>query len=229
MIASSQTYLDAVDAKVAARALLTHPFYQCWTRGELSPEALRDYAAQYYHHVAAFPTYLSALHSHTDDAVMRRHILGNLIDEEAGNPNHPELWLQFAETLGLSRDQVQNTALWEETRNLIETYRSICRDASTVEGIAALYAYESQIPAVAESKIDGLTRHYGVTDPAGTAYFAVHIEADKEHSRVERELLTNAIDGASAPAVMRSVDRALDSLWEMLSGVCRRHQIAMAC
>src|SRR5437762_401991 len=47
--------------------LLKHPFYLAWTRGELSKEALADYARQYYHHVAAFTTYLSAVHTNCDD------------------------------------------------------------------------------------------------------------------------------------------------------------------
>ena len=91
MVSRSLSHVETIDAQVARQSLLLHPFYQCWTRGELPAEALRDYAAQYYHHVAAFPTYLSALHSHTSDQTVRRHILTNLIDEEAGSPNHPEL------------------------------------------------------------------------------------------------------------------------------------------
>jgi pyrroloquinoline quinone (PQQ) biosynthesis protein C len=56
--------LEAIDERIAQRGLLQHPFYQSWTKGELTLPVLRDYAQQYYHHVAAFPTYLSALHSH---------------------------------------------------------------------------------------------------------------------------------------------------------------------
>ncbi|MDZ7345094.1 MAG: CADD family putative folate metabolism protein, partial [candidate division KSB1 bacterium] len=154
-------FIDVIDAQIASRSLLQHPFYQAWTRGELSREALRDYAMQYYHHVAAFPTYLSAVHALTDDLSARRQILLNLIDEEAGNPNHPALWLQFAESLGLQAEQVQSAVLQRETRYLIETFRSVCR-RSTVEGLAALYAYESQIPAVAISKIEGLKKFYEI-------------------------------------------------------------------
>src|SRR5947209_15290891 len=113
-----------IDARIAAKHLLTHPFYQAWTRGELSMDALQDYARQYYHHVAAFPTYLSAVHANTDDQAARRIILENLIDEEAVHPNHPELWLQFAESLGVSRDDVRSTDLWPETRALIDTFRA---------------------------------------------------------------------------------------------------------
>ncbi len=60
-------HLDKIDNDIAEKHLLKHPFYLAWTRGELSKEALTDYAKQYYHHVAAFPTYLSAVHSKCDD------------------------------------------------------------------------------------------------------------------------------------------------------------------
>jgi pyrroloquinoline-quinone synthase len=220
------THLEAIDRQIAARHLLTHPFYLAWTRGELSREALRDYAAQYYQHVAAFPTYLSAVHARCEDQPTRRQILANLIDEEAGTPNHPELWLQFAEGLGLSRNAVQGTKASPETSNLIGTFRSVCSNGETAEGIAALYAYESQIPAVSQSKIDGLKKHYGITETKDYEYFTVHEEADREHAAAEREMLASHLTEENGPALTRAVDRILDALWEMLSGVCRRHAIA---
>ena len=219
-------FICKIDAMVAERNLLLHPFYQAWTRGELSLETLRDYAKQYFQHVAAFPTYLSALHAHTEDAATRRHVLANLVDEEAGHPNHPELWLQFAETLGVSAADVANTVAWPETERLVASFRNICGTRGTAEGLAALYAYESQIPAVAESKIAGLEKFYGIREERGLAYFAVHIEADREHAAIERKLLEQYVNDATAPVVTEAVRETLDALWEMLSGVCRRHAIA---
>jgi pyrroloquinoline-quinone synthase len=217
--------VSRIDARIVQKHLLLHPFYQAWTCGKLPGPALVDYAKQYYHHVAAFPTYLSALHSHTEDAAARRHILSNLADEEAGHPNHPELWLQFAAALGLSREDVSSTQPWAETRQLVGTFRSLCRDGSTVAGLAALYAYESQIPKVAEAKLEGLRRFYGFSQPEGVAYFKLHIEADREHSRVERELLRASIDPATAPAAAAAADSVLERLWAFLSAVGRRHAI----
>ena len=218
--------LDQIDKDIAAKHLLKHPFYLAWTRGELSKEALADYARQYYHHVAAFPTYLSAIHANCDDQSTRKELLSNLIDEEAGSPNHPELWLNFAEGLGVSGRDAQNAEKWPETRNLIDTFRSGCCDGSTAEGLAALYAYESQIPAICESKIDGLKKHYGFADPKHYEYFSVHIEADREHSAAEQRLLGGYVENQNFETVRASVNRVLDALWEMLSGVCRRHAIA---
>jgi pyrroloquinoline-quinone synthase len=217
-------YLDQIDSDIAEKHLLKHPFYLAWTRGELSKEILTDYAKQYYHHVAAFPTYLSAVHAKCDDQPTRKQILSNLIDEEAGSPNHPELWKQFTETLGVNKIDAEKEP---ETKNLIETFRSVCGEGSTAEGLAALYAYESQIPSICESKIDGLKKHYGFNDPKGYEYFSVHIEADKEHSATEREMLGAYIDDQNVDSVRASVRLVLDALWEMLSGVCRRHAIAV--
>src|SRR4029077_6715380 len=146
-------HLDQIDNDIAEKHLLKHPFYLAWVRGELSKEALTDYAKQYYHHVAAFPTYLSAVHAKCDDQPTRKQILSNLIDEEAGSPNHPELWTHFANALGVDDLDLANAGKQLETENLIETFRSVCSSGSTTDGLAALYAYESQIPAICESKI----------------------------------------------------------------------------
>jgi len=220
------THLDKIDNDIAKKHLLKHPFYLAWTRGQLSKEALTDYTKQYYHHVAAFPTYLSAVHAKCDDQATRKQLLDNLTDEEAGSPNHPQLWLKFAESLGVSEVDVRNTAQEAETKNLIDTFRLVCGDGSTAEALAALYAYESQIPAVCESKIEGLKNHYGFSNPEHYQYFTVHIEADREHSATERKLLSGYVNKQNLESVKASVNRVLDALWEMLSGVCRRHAIA---
>lgn len=215
--------VDEIDTKVKEKSLLDHPFYKAWSAGQLSLESLRDYAGQYYQHVKAFPTYLSAVHAQTEDISARRLILQNLMDEEAGRPNHPDLWAQFAAGLGLSREDIESERPRPETENLIGTFKSICGSRGTAAGLAALYAYESQIPAVSESKIEGLREFYGIDDEKTLEYFKVHIEADKEHAAAERELLSGNLDEGNMPLVRKSVVETLDALYGLLDGVCERH------
>ena len=222
---TSPSVIDLIDARVARQHLLQHPFYQAWSRGELSLDALRDYAAQYYHHVAAFPTYLSAVHAQTDDAEARRQILSNLTDEEAGSPNHPKLWLQFAESLGLKREEVKQTAQWPATKNLIATFRDCCGRRGTGVGLASLYAYESQIPSVSEKKIEGLRQFYGFTKPEDYNYFTVHIEADREHAAVEAAQIAQIVDENNRAAALEAVGEVLAGLYGLLSAVCEKHNI----
>ena len=109
-----------LDRMVEERSLLKHPFYLEWTRGTLERSRLRDYAIQYYRHVEAFPRYLSAIHSRCADIATRQALLENLIEEERGPENHPELWLRFAEGLGVARDRVTGATPTAAAAKLVE-------------------------------------------------------------------------------------------------------------
>src|SRR5271169_1228463 len=117
----------ALDRMVEERSLLKHPFYLEWTRGTLEPSRLRNYAKQYYRHVEAFPRYLSAIHSRCPDIATRQAILENLIEEERGAENHPELWLRFAEGLGVAREQVTGATPSAAAGTLVDTYTHLTR------------------------------------------------------------------------------------------------------
>ena len=214
------TWTVELDEIVQQRHLLNHPFYTAWTRGELTMDALRGYAGQYYKHVASFPRYLSAIHSRTPDLKTRQYLLENLTDEERGDENHPELWLRFAERLGVKREDVQAAAAQPETEQCDAVFQRIVRTASPTAALAALYAYESMVPAVSESKIDGLKQHYGIED--GIEFFSVHLEVDQWHADVAKSLLQDATpeEQAEAKAVTRE---ALDALNLLLDGVVRHY------
>jgi pyrroloquinoline-quinone synthase len=209
-----------IDALVERKHLLNHPFYTAWTEGTLSLEALRGYAGQYYRHVLSFPTYLSAVHSETPDLETRQYLLENLIDEERGSENHPELWLRFAEGVGCAREDVRMAAPLPETAASDRTFRDIASQGAAA-GLAALYAYESMVPAVAASKIDGLKRHYGIDDDETLRFFTVHLEVDERHAEVARELLERTVPADERQTALHAASDALDALWRLLDGVTR--------
>jgi len=94
-----------------------------------------------------------------------------------------------AKALGVDRSDAKSTTPNAATADLIATMRNLARSEKLHEGLAALYAYESQIPAVSKTKIDGLAAWYGITEPARHLIFSVHMEADVFHSQTARELL----------------------------------------
>lgn len=221
--------LNVIDAAIAERSLLKHPFYQAWQAGTLSREALIDYTQQYYHHVAAFPMYLSGLHSHTEDTTTRKMLLENLIDEERGEDNHPELWLRFAAGIGSSREAVLVSEPRKETQATVNTFRRLTASGSVGEGLAALYAYESQIPMVSQTKAQGLKQWYGVSDKETVAYFDVHAEADVVHASSERTELARYIESeVDANRAVSAAREAADAAWKLLSDVCVNNNIDMS-
>lgn len=209
--------LERIDAAVAEKNLLKHPFYQDWQAGKLSRESLQLYAAQYYRHVEAFPKHLAVLATRADES-LKPVVLENLAEEENPARPHPKLWRDFAGTLGVSEEDITSSPSLPGTQHVVEKFRDICGNRSVAEAVAALYAYESQVPEIATTKIDGLKKFYGITDPRGLAYFEVHEEADKAHRAAWREWLEQNASG-NEEQILASTNEALDALWGALSAV----------
>jgi pyrroloquinoline-quinone synthase len=223
---TTNSFWNQFEARTAPYDLLQHSFYKAWTAGELTREDLRAYAAEYWHHVSAFPTYLSALHAHLPDGGMRRTVLENLADEEGiGSPDgrpHSDLWIDFLR--GMGGDTAAQT-LQPETQELINTFRCLMH-AEPAAALAALYAYESRVPAIAREKAAGLTEHYGA-DAAATRYFTLHQTADVYHAKVWQDLINAelAAHPESAEAALQAAETAAKALWNTLDGIERERRI----
>jgi pyrroloquinoline-quinone synthase len=214
------TVRQTLEAIVAEKHLLTHPFYVAWTEGKLTREHLKHYAEQYFHHVLAFPTYISAVHYNTPHLAVRQELLENLVGEEQGEKNHPALWRNFAAALGAEASQLEANPQLESTANLISTFRDLCIRSPFYGGLAALYVYESQIPEVATVKIDGLKRFYGMEDPSEYEFFTVHQVADVYHSESVAQLIEDhAVTEAQQAEVAQVAQTAANALWSFLDGV----------
>ena len=209
--------IEQLDRQAGRWHLLQHPFYQAWTAGTLERGALQLYAAQYYRHVEAFPAYLRELAARADEG-LRPVVEENLAEELSPGRTHPELWRDFAAAVGTSERELDHSAPLPGTRALVETFQRLCREGSPAEAVAALYVYEAQVPEIAAKKIDGLRRFYGVSEPKGLAYFAVHEEADVRHRAAWRRWLAAQPEESNGPA-LAAAERALRALWGALDGV----------
>jgi pyrroloquinoline-quinone synthase len=219
-----------IEETISRYDLLKHPFYQAWTAGELTTEDLRRYAQEYYHHVAAFPTYLSALHSRLADGPLRRSVLQNLCEEEIGGTAHSDLWLDFAEGMGAARDEVRQSYPSSSTRELIGTFRGIAAQSSPLAAMGAFYAYESQVARIAPLKAQGLKDHYAA-DAKTSYYFALHASQDVHHARVWADRIEEGVRNGetSLDEVLPAVEQAAEALWNSLSGIHQAGGATVSC
>jgi pyrroloquinoline-quinone synthase len=209
---------------IARYDLLKHPFYQAWSNGQLTRENLRDYAAQYYAQVEAFPRFVSSVHSRCPNIEARKVLLENLVDEEARGVDHPELWMRFADGLGAQRDDVRNVTRLPETQKTVDTLFDLTsRDWK--QGLCALYAYESQVPEVSKSKIDGLKKFYGVDDARTLSFFSAHMKYDVEHSAAVAKLIEEHVAPEEA---VQATEEAAKALWNFLDGIARQSNVHCA-
>ena len=218
-----------LERRTAKYHLLCHPFYKAWAAGELTREDLREYASDYYHHVAAFPEYLEALAGRLPDGELRTAVLENRADElgmdAAGGRPHHAIWLEFARAMGAEPTEVVTSRPLPEVLDLIDTFDIVSRTGRPAEVLGAFYAYESQVPEIAVEKARGLRQKYGA-DEAACEYFTLHATADVYHSQVwhdHLERLITAHPDQEQPA-LDAAEKAAHALWRALDGIeARRH------
>ncbi len=200
---------------IGKRSLLDHPFYQAWSAGSLERERLQDYARQYFHFERMFPRFLSAIHARTESPAVRQLLLSNLWDEEYGERNHAALWLEFAEAVGVPAEEVEDGARRPQTEALVEHYAEAAEQAPVAEALAALFAYESQVPAIAWEKIKGLKEHYDLR-PEQFEFFSVHLVSDVAHSGAELAAIEELCEDEDA--VVAAAEQASERLLRFLDG-----------
>lgn len=197
----------ALDAALADRHLLRHPFYLRWEAGTLRRGELGAYAAQYRYFETALPGLLRGLLNRLEPGAASNLVSQNLADEE-GNPEpHVAAFARFADAVGA--DSAPATV---GTERLLDTYASLTA-SSGAEGLAAVVAYEMQAPAIASSKASGLRRHYGI-DATGTYFWDIHATMDVDHAQWGIEALA-AID-IPERQVVSAARAAADAWWAFL-------------
>jgi pyrroloquinoline-quinone synthase len=232
---NTETFFNLLDTRIKKYDLLCHPFYKAWSAGELTRDDLREYACDYYHHVEAFPSYLAGLGIRLQEGELRRAVLANMSDEKGGEDafgtpekSHAELWLDFAEGMGADRAMYGHQPV-AEVKGLMEYFSRVAREGSPEEALAAFYAYESQVPRVAQEKARGLREMYGA-DEKTYAYFTLHTTADIYHSRIWRQQLAKLLEQNPdrTEAALTAAENAAKALWNALDEIEQRRMAKAA-
>lgn len=232
---TTDQFFQQLESRIAKYDLLCHPFYKAWSAGELTREDLRAYAQDYYHHVEAFPTYLAELAVRLEESELRRAVLANMADEkgsvdESGNQSreHSDIWLDFVEGMGARRDMTGHTPI-NEIDGLMTYFHRTASEGTKEEALASFYAYESQVPRVAQEKARGLREMYGA-DEKTCGYFTLHATADVFHSNVWRQQLEKQLTAnpESADKALEAGETAAKSLWNALDGIEARRSAKVA-
>ena len=207
--------IQEIDRIIDERSLLNHPFYQAWSDGKLSREALVGYSKEYYQLVKAVPIFMTQLiHSAPES------FCDELDFNQQEEFSHIRLWERFASGLDVSRKELIGYEGLYKTNHAIVGLHSIM--SSFLSGSAVMYALEKEIPKISEIKLQGLAEFYGLTSEDVTKYFKEHMEADVRHTALwqkiieqasEQYYLTNVIIDAAESSIICQ-NTLLDSCYE---------------
>lgn len=209
-------HLSQFDSLIASRSLLKHPFYQKWSKGELTLKDMKVYAKEYFHLVERIPGMVASVRDRAKDRNLKTMIDRNVREEQ----HHVELWKRFAKSVGVTENELSEYQPSAIVRSAVQNLEQTCQGTFS-EGVAAIYALELELPAIAKTKKEGLCDFYDLTSEDAQIYFDEHLNEEK-HLDVWRSM---PIEGD----LEQATESSLDAQNQVLDGVCKICGIEMDC
>ena len=174
--------IQKIDQIIEERSLLKHPFYEMWSDGKLTQESLAGYSKEYFQLVKAVPEFMTPIIERAPNSVITE-----LTENQQEESDHIKPWISFAGELGISEDELISYSGLDKTKKAVSDLSELM---NTFDGGAcAMYAFEKEIPKISQTKLDGLSEFYQITNDNATEYFKLHTEADIRHTASWRNIL----------------------------------------
>ena len=174
--------IQKIDRIIEERSLLKHPFYEMWSDGKLTQESLAGYSKEYFQLVKAVPEFMTPIIEKAPNSVITE-----LTENQQEESDHIKPWISFAGELGISNDELISYSGLDKTKKAVSDLSELM---TTFDGGAcAMYAFEKEIPKISQTKLDGLSEFYQITNDNATEYFKLHTEADIRHTASWRNIL----------------------------------------
>ena len=230
MAIDSKRFLEEMQGLVAAKHSKDHALFGMIERGELTKAQLQGFVKQFYLlFPKPFPKPIAAMFARSpEDSELERMWAENLSEEaagtETGTAGHKELYIRFAEAMGIPRDELDATKPLPETAALLHWRELLISQRSWLE----LYACQGLcLEGTASGRmhrvVKGLVDHYGFErDSTDIEYWTVHMSVDEEHMLVGPYAIEKyAVSDLEQSRVREAVQTTLDIFWLTYDGIER--------
>ena len=106
--------IQKIDKIIEEQSLLKHKFYVMWNEGKLSLDSLSGYSKEYFQLVKSVPSFVGAV-MENGPSELHDEIDANRKEES----EHISPWTKFAGALGVSREEMENYAGLDKTRQAV--------------------------------------------------------------------------------------------------------------
>jgi pyrroloquinoline-quinone synthase len=211
--------IERIDYEIEKHSLLKHVFYQMWSEGKLTINHLQGYSKEYFQLVKVVPKFVENIFNVITDPSLKRAIGQNLKEES----EHIEPWIMFSTAMGVQRNDLTSYKGENETNMAVSTLSQLT-ERSLEEAVAAMYAYEKELPKISRSKIDGLKKFYGVQSNEATKYLEIHEEVDLRHSEVWKNILKTIPEEKQERALNAAIS-SLEAQNKLLDSVQKKYVV----
>ena len=206
--------IDQINCAIEKQSLLKHDFYRLWQEGKLTLDHLAGYSREYFQLVKIVPTLVENVLKNNKMKNYDKLIQNTLKDE----CEHIEPWVNFSSSLNVDKNELMNYNGDDLTKKSINDLIAIS-ESSFEEAVSALYAFEKELPKISETKLDGLSKFYGITDEDSREYFNIHKEIDIYHSKIWENIINESSNDKKKKMLnaeilsLNSENRILDSVY----------------
>jgi len=205
--------IDRINAEIEKGSLLKHRFYQLWQEGKLTLDQLSGYSKEYFQLVKNIPSFVENT-LNNNPTKRSDKIIESILAEER---EHVEPWVRFAASLDVSSEELHQYPGESLTRKAVSDL-SVISKSSFEEGVAALYAFEKELPKISETKSKGLRQFYNKFDDDSHRYFDIHKEADIYHAKIWENILNECSEDIHEK-IMDAVKISLAAQKDLLDSV----------
>jgi pyrroloquinoline quinone (PQQ) biosynthesis protein C len=230
MAKDSKAFLEELQQLVANKHSQNHPLFGMIERGELSPAQMRGFAKQFYLlFPKPFPKPIAAMFARSpEDSELERMWMENLMEEavggDTGTAGHKELYIRFAEAMGIPRDELEATLPLPEASALLHWRELMMTQRSWMELYASQgMALEGTASGRMHRVVAGLVDYYGFErESKEIEYWTVHMAVDEEHMKVGPYVVEHyAVSDLEQDRVRHAVNTTLDIFWLTYDGIYR--------
>jgi pyrroloquinoline quinone (PQQ) biosynthesis protein C len=158
-----------------------------------------------------------------DKGIVSRAQLSEVMEHnthKARDLTHPALFRRFLAALGLDEVALAKIEPVPATDDFNESYRSLCRDAHWLEGLAAMGpGTEGIVPSLYGQILQGI-RTSGEVTPADYVFWTIHVHCDEGHARnIQEAMRPYATDPSLQRLIWRGTMRALSARQRWFDGL----------
>jgi len=205
-----------------------HPFHCMMYEGRASREQIQGWVANRFYYQSLIPRKDAAILANCPHAEIRRKWLQRLLDQDgaAQGEGGLEAWLQLAEAVGLSREEVQSQQrVLPGVRFAVDAYLNFARRANWLEAAGSSLT-ELFAPQIHQSRLSAWPQHYPWIKVSGYLYFQSRLsQAQRDVSHGLQLVLAYCTSAQSQQRMLSILQFKLDILWSMLDAMSMAYEL----
>jgi pyrroloquinoline quinone (PQQ) biosynthesis protein C len=190
---SSAEFVRQLKAEIAQspKQRVNHPFVRAVCAGTATLEEIRRWAVQDYQFRRAVPRIAMRRYLACTDPEFQVKLM-EVVEEETrgllpGSAGHADMFLEFADYLGITREELDTTPLRPATAAHLYFAELIIHTLPWFVMMAGQMGAEGTFSPAAAALGKGLIANYAIP-PEKARFFTVHVEADEEHGSIAQEI-----------------------------------------